>query len=91
MYVYCKECYVSLIFSECNCHGHADSCVYNSTVDRLGLSLNMNGEYKGGGVCIDCKVSIYIIALLVEGGNITNCFLKKIPLSCCYSGYFLAN
>ena len=31
----------------------------------------MNGEYKGGGVCIDCKVSIYIIALLVEGGNMT--------------------
>ena len=65
MYVFCKECYVCLIFSECNCHGHADSCVYNSTVDRLGLSLNMNGEYKGGGVCIDCKVSIYIIALWV--------------------------
>ncbi|XP_053394147.1 laminin subunit alpha-2-like isoform X2 [Mercenaria mercenaria] len=38
----------------CNCHGHADSCVYNATVAELGLSLNMNGERKGGGVCIDC-------------------------------------
>ncbi|XP_052775570.1 laminin subunit alpha-2-like [Mya arenaria] len=40
---------------ECNCHGHANSCVYNETVDALGLSLNMQGEKKGGGVCIDCN------------------------------------
>ncbi|KAL4235534.1 Laminin subunit alpha-2 [Mactra antiquata] len=38
----------------CNCHGHADSCVYNATVDALGLSMNMNGDMKGGGVCINC-------------------------------------
>ncbi|KAH3697084.1 hypothetical protein DPMN_084569, partial [Dreissena polymorpha] len=38
----------------CNCHGHASSCVYNATVDNLGLSLNMAGELKGGGVCINC-------------------------------------
>ncbi|WAR23621.1 LAMA2-like protein, partial [Mya arenaria] len=41
--------------SDCNCHGHANSCVYNETVDALGLSLNMQGEKKGGGVCIDCN------------------------------------
>lgn len=45
-------------FSECNCHGHADACMYNATVDRLGLSMNLDGEMRGGGVCIDCKVII---------------------------------
>lgn len=45
-------------FSACNCHGHADSCVYNATVDALGLSMNMDGDMKGGGVCINCTVSI---------------------------------
>ncbi|KAH9488089.1 Laminin subunit alpha-2 [Bulinus truncatus] len=40
---------------ECNCHGKADSCVYNATVDALGLALNMKGDIDGGGVCINCK------------------------------------
>ncbi|KAI8787320.1 laminin subunit alpha-1 [Biomphalaria glabrata] len=40
---------------ECNCHGKADTCVYNATVDALGLSLNIKGEIDGGGVCLNCK------------------------------------
>ncbi|XP_076462895.1 laminin subunit alpha-2-like isoform X2 [Babylonia areolata] len=39
----------------CNCHGKAAECVYNATVDAKGLSLNMQGEYKGGGVCLNCQ------------------------------------
>ncbi|KAJ8306057.1 hypothetical protein KUTeg_016602 [Tegillarca granosa] len=33
----------------CNCHGHADACVYNATVDAEKRSLNARGEYDGGG------------------------------------------
>lgn len=48
------------ILTECNCHNHADDCVYNATVDARGLSLDIKGEYNGGGVCLNCKVRIYI-------------------------------
>ncbi|XP_059149479.1 laminin subunit alpha-1-like [Physella acuta] len=40
---------------ECNCHGKADQCQYNATVDALGLGMNIMGERDGGGVCINCK------------------------------------
>ncbi|VDI10069.1 laminin, alpha 1/2 [Mytilus galloprovincialis] len=40
---------------KCNCHNHADDCVYNATVDARGLSLDIKGEYNGGGVCLNCK------------------------------------
>ncbi|XP_065339678.1 laminin subunit alpha lam-3 [Cloeon dipterum] len=39
----------------CQCFGHADSCVYDAEVARNRLSLNTNGEHKGGGVCVDCR------------------------------------
>lgn len=39
---------------ECNCHGHSSECRYSEEVEKRGLSLNKYGEYKGGGVCIDC-------------------------------------
>ncbi|KAL8600730.1 hypothetical protein ACOMHN_057318 [Nucella lapillus] len=39
----------------CNCHGKAVECVYNATVDSLGLSLNGEGQYQGGGVCLNCQ------------------------------------
>ena len=38
----------------CNCHGHTSKCAYNETVDALGLSLDIHGNYEGGGVCTDC-------------------------------------
>ncbi|KAK7503934.1 hypothetical protein BaRGS_00004666, partial [Batillaria attramentaria] len=40
---------------ECNCHGKAAECVYNATVDSLNLSLNKEGKYEGGGVCLNCQ------------------------------------
>ncbi|KAG5877449.1 hypothetical protein JTB14_027878 [Gonioctena quinquepunctata] len=38
----------------CNCHGHATSCHYDDDVDRSGLSLDVHGNYQGGGVCDNC-------------------------------------
>ncbi|VUZ56348.1 unnamed protein product [Hymenolepis diminuta] len=40
---------------ECNCHGKADSCVYNQTVANLLLSLNRYNVREGGGVCVGCR------------------------------------
>ncbi|RWS31675.1 Laminin subunit alpha-like protein [Leptotrombidium deliense] len=40
---------------ECNCFGHSSNCVYNETVDQLGLSLDKYGQRSGGGVCLDCQ------------------------------------
>ncbi|RZC38567.1 Laminin B domain containing protein, partial [Asbolus verrucosus] len=38
----------------CNCHGYAKSCHYDENVDRAGLSMDINGNYQGGGVCDNC-------------------------------------
>ncbi|KAK9872272.1 hypothetical protein WA026_017075 [Henosepilachna vigintioctopunctata] len=38
----------------CNCHGHAKSCHYDQDVDRAGLSMDVHGNYQGGGVCDNC-------------------------------------
>ncbi|KAK9732107.1 Laminin EGF domain [Popillia japonica] len=38
----------------CNCHGHAKSCHYDEDIDRAGLSMDVNGNYQGGGVCDNC-------------------------------------
>ncbi|XP_062980764.1 laminin subunit alpha-2 isoform X3 [Elgaria multicarinata webbii] len=38
----------------CNCHGKAEECYYDQTVADGKQSLNIRGEYIGGGVCINC-------------------------------------
>lgn len=40
---------------ECNCHGKSEECYYNQTVADAKLSLNVNGAYEGGGVCLGCS------------------------------------
>lgn len=35
----------------CQCYGHADSCIYNSTLDPFPQSPSQGG----GGVCVNCK------------------------------------
>ncbi|KAM3603056.1 uncharacterized protein V6R79_015876 [Siganus canaliculatus] len=40
---------------KCNCHGKADECYFNQTVADLSLSLDTQGQYRGGGVCIGCR------------------------------------
>ncbi|XP_060030064.1 laminin subunit alpha-3 [Erinaceus europaeus] len=39
----------------CNCHGHAMDCYYDPDVERQQASLNAQGIYAGGGVCINCQ------------------------------------
>ncbi|XP_048219198.1 laminin subunit alpha-3 isoform X2 [Perognathus longimembris pacificus] len=39
----------------CNCHGHAVDCYYDPNVEQQHSSLNSQGVYAGGGVCIDCQ------------------------------------
>uniref|UniRef100_A0A673UW51 Laminin subunit alpha 3 n=1 Tax=Suricata suricatta TaxID=37032 RepID=A0A673UW51_SURSU len=39
----------------CNCHGHAIDCYYDPDVERQQASLNIQGVYSGGGVCINCQ------------------------------------
>ncbi|XP_065226738.1 laminin subunit alpha lam-3-like [Planococcus citri] len=42
------------ICEPCQCHGHATACRYDSQIDATNSSLNVRGEYRGGGVCINC-------------------------------------
>ncbi|XP_058880004.1 laminin subunit alpha-2 isoform X3 [Acipenser ruthenus] len=42
------------VCEKCNCHGKSEECIYNDTVANNKQSLNVNGEYKGGGVCLKC-------------------------------------
>uniref|UniRef100_A0A8B9LNT4 Basement membrane-specific heparan sulfate proteoglycan core protein n=1 Tax=Astyanax mexicanus TaxID=7994 RepID=A0A8B9LNT4_ASTMX len=43
------------VCEKCNCHGKSEECYYNQTVADGKLSLNVNGEYEGGGVCRGCS------------------------------------
>ncbi|CAN9507937.1 unnamed protein product [Ophioblennius macclurei] len=43
------------VCEKCNCHGKAEECYFNQTVADLSLSLDVHGQYRGGGVCIDCR------------------------------------
>ncbi|XP_060769556.1 laminin subunit alpha-2 [Neoarius graeffei] len=43
------------ICEKCNCHRKSDECYYNQTVADMKLSLNIHGEYEGGGVCLGCS------------------------------------
>ena len=39
----------------CNCHGHSDKCEYDEEVDADSLSLDIDFNYEGGGVCQECQ------------------------------------
>ncbi|XP_024619438.1 laminin subunit alpha-1 [Neophocaena asiaeorientalis asiaeorientalis] len=39
---------------ECNCHNKAKDCYYDENVANQKRSLNTAGQFRGGGVCIDC-------------------------------------
>uniref|UniRef100_A0A663E5D9 Laminin subunit alpha-2 n=1 Tax=Aquila chrysaetos chrysaetos TaxID=223781 RepID=A0A663E5D9_AQUCH len=38
----------------CNCHGKTEECYYDEGVADRNQSLNVHGEYIGGGVCVNC-------------------------------------
>ncbi|KAI1902257.1 hypothetical protein AGOR_G00042840 [Albula goreensis] len=39
----------------CQCHSHATDCYYDPEVDRRRASLNIYGQFDGGGVCRNCQ------------------------------------
>nr|XP_009294934.1 laminin subunit alpha-5 isoform X1 [Danio rerio] len=39
----------------CNCHRHSSECYYDPEIDQRRSSLDMQGEYNGGGVCVECQ------------------------------------
>ncbi|XP_071446789.1 laminin subunit alpha-like [Hetaerina americana] len=39
----------------CNCFGHSDECDYDPEVEKKKQSLDIHGNYDGGGVCKNCK------------------------------------
>ncbi|KAK6016815.1 laminin EGF-like protein, partial [Ostertagia ostertagi] len=41
----------------CNCFGRSDECVYDEDVFVNSLSLDIHGNYEGGGRCLNCRVS----------------------------------
>jgi len=68
--IYFRRAKMSLICcTECNCFGHAESCSYNASIEERQLSLNIHGEYQGGGVCNDCMVRMVASVTLILGGN----------------------
>ncbi|XP_008118175.2 laminin subunit alpha-1 isoform X1 [Anolis carolinensis] len=38
----------------CNCHNKAEDCYYDQSVADQNRSINIYGEFKGGGVCVNC-------------------------------------
>ncbi|XP_029032401.2 laminin subunit alpha [Osmia bicornis bicornis] len=50
----------------CNCFGHSDECEYDAEVDEKHLSLDIHGNYEGGGVCQNCRDN-------TEGINCNRC------------------
>lgn len=56
----------------CNCHNHSAVCVYNETVAQMNKSLDIHGNYSGGGVCQNCqviKVNTYFESILQFAGS----------------------
>jgi len=55
------DCFFLLcvIFVACNCHNHATECYYSERIAQEKRSLDINGNYEGGGVCVECKDNTY--------------------------------
>uniref|UniRef100_A0A8K9X878 Laminin subunit alpha-5 n=1 Tax=Oncorhynchus mykiss TaxID=8022 RepID=A0A8K9X878_ONCMY len=39
----------------CNCNQHSFGCYYDPEVDQRRASVNVQGQYRGGGVCMECQ------------------------------------
>lgn len=61
------SCFSSeFMFAACNCFGHSDECIYDPNIDEKHLSLDIHGNYEGGGICQNCKHN-------TEGINCNRC------------------
>ncbi|KAB0790802.1 hypothetical protein PPYR_15312 [Photinus pyralis] len=50
-----SETYKPFECEPCNCFGHSTDCTYDPEVDRQRLSIDIHGNYDGGGVCENCR------------------------------------
>lgn len=50
----------------CNCFGHSNKCIYSEEIDLEGKSLDIHGNYEGGGICQNCQHN-------TEGVNCNKC------------------
>ena len=41
--------------SACQCHGHSTECIYDDDIALQGLSMDIYGNFEGGGVCQNCR------------------------------------
>ncbi|XP_038057388.1 laminin subunit alpha-like isoform X2 [Patiria miniata] len=39
----------------CNCFGHSNQCAFNQSIADQRLSIDIYGNYEGGGVCQNCQ------------------------------------
>ncbi len=46
---------VLLLFPACQCYGHTDTCYYDEEVAENKTSIDIHGNYEGGGVCENCQ------------------------------------
>lgn len=42
----------------CNCYGYVSDCYYDLDIEQQQVSLNIQGIYVGGGVCVNCQYNI---------------------------------
>ena len=47
--------YVSCLNVACQCFNHTNQCRYNQTIADRNQSLDINGNYQGGGICLNCQ------------------------------------
>ncbi|XP_064094479.1 laminin subunit alpha-like isoform X2 [Macrobrachium nipponense] len=47
--------HVGFVCEPCNCFGHTNECLYDEEVDEKNLSIDIFGNYEGGGVCQNCR------------------------------------
>ncbi|CAH0393867.1 unnamed protein product [Bemisia tabaci] len=74
----------------CNCFGHSEQCVYNSTVDEMKLSPDIHGKVEGGGVCQNCRDNteacqcsyFYATGNCAEGSGQYECRKEFQPPNC---------
>jgi laminin alpha 3/5 len=43
----------------CQCYGHTTECVFDEDVEAKRLSIDIHGNYDGGGFCQNCQVTFF--------------------------------
>lgn len=45
----------------CNCFGRSNECVYDEELEKNKQSLDIHGNYEGGGRCLNCRVQYRVL------------------------------